>query len=218
MNDFDDITEDIEWRKEQLLIAKTLPFLHDFSDSHKEFLIKYTIPTIYAVWEGFVQNSFQIYIRELNKLNLTKNDFCLNILTHTIESSFPQLKEYPQEFNKRINFINRLNNYLQETFIITSIINTQSNVELEVLNRLLHRFNLDLIPVNPYRIQLQTLLKFRNRIAHGDISLVINHDNMDDFKERIEKFIILIIDLMEKVHNIMHEGFNNSKSYLKPTV
>ena len=68
MNLFDDILEDIVWRKDQLLMAKTIPFLHSFSDSHKEFLIKHSIPTIYAIWEGFVQNSFQIYVRELNKL------------------------------------------------------------------------------------------------------------------------------------------------------
>lgn len=61
MFQFEDIIDDITWREEQLLIAKTIPYSHSFSNSHKEFLIKHSIPTIYAIWEGFVQNAFQSY-------------------------------------------------------------------------------------------------------------------------------------------------------------
>lgn len=215
---FDEISEDIVWRNEQLLIAKTLPHIHNFSDSHKEFLIKYSIPTIYAVWEGFVQHSFQIYVRELNKLGLQKNDFCLNILTHSIDSTFPQLKEYPTEFDGRAKFIFKLDNYFQDEFRISSIINTQSNVELEMINKILHRFNLKSIPSNPYKQQLKDLLKYRNRISHGDNSLVISRDNIDDFTSRIDSFVTLVGQLMQEVLSRISDGYNIDQSHLKQTV
>jgi hypothetical protein len=212
---FDDITEDIVWRSEQLLIAKTLPHTYNYSDLHKEFLIKYSIPTIYAIWEGFVQHSFQIYVRELNKLSLSKNDFCINILAHSVDSSFPQLKEYPIIFDGRIKFISKLNDYLQEEFRISSIIKTESNVELEMINKILHRFNLKPIPSHPYKQQLKDLLKYRNRISHGDNSLVISKDNIDDFKTRIDNFVSLIENLMQEVFLRINIGYNVDKSHLK---
>ncbi len=215
MNTFDEILEDIDWRKEQLLIVKTLPFLHDFSDSHKEFLIKYSIPTIYSLWEGFVQNSFQIYIRELNKLELKREEFCMNILTHSLEAYFPQFKEYPQEFGKKMNFIHKLHIHFEEDFRISSKVSTESNVEIEVINKLCHRFNLELLPNFPYKQRLKDFLKFRNRISHGDISLVVNQDNIDDFKTRIDTFINLVEDLMQEVYQRIKKGFNENKSYLK---
>jgi hypothetical protein len=212
MNLFDDILEDIAWRKEQLLMAKTIPFLHSFSDSHKEFLIKHSIPTIYAIWEGFVQNSFQIYVRELNKLGLRRNDYCINIFTHSLEASFPQFKEFPKEFPKKMTFMEKMNNYLEEDFRVSAKINTESNVELEVINKLCTRFNLELLPNHPYKQKLKDLLMFRNRIAHGDNSLVVDIEN---FKDNIESYILLIEDLMEEVYNRMITAFNNDKSYLK---
>lgn len=215
MVSFDEISEDIIWRKEQLLIAKTLPYIHNFSESHKGFLIKYSIPTIYAIWEGFVQNSFQIYVRELNKLELNKNDYCLNILAHSVDSSFPQMKEYPLEFDKRAKFISKLDNFLEEDFRISPIIKTESNVELEMINKILHRFNLKPLPVHPYKQQLKVLLKYRNRIAHGDISLVITPDNIEDFKRRIDDFVNLVENLMIEVFQKISNGYNIDKSHLR---
>lgn len=212
---FDEISEDIVWRNEQLLIAKTLPYTHDFSASHKEFLIKYSIPTIYAIWEGFVQNAFQTYVRELNKLGLSKNEFCLNILAHSVDSSFPQLKEYPIEFDKRAKFISKLDNYFQDNFRISSIIKTESNVELEIINKILYRFNLDPLPSSPYKQRLKNLLMYRNRIAHGDISLVISSNNIEDFKNRIEDFVSLIECLMQEVFQRITKGYNIDQSHLR---
>lgn len=212
---FEDISEDIIWRNEQLLIAKSLPHIYSFSDSHKEFLIKHSIPTIYAVWEGYVQNTFQTYVRELNKLELSKDDFCINILTHSVDSSFPQLKEYPVEFDKRVKFITKLDAYLENEFRINAKINTQSNVEIEMINKILHRFNLKPIPKREFKQRLRDLLMYRNRIAHGDNSLVVSKENIDDFKMRIDDFVSLVEELMQAVYQSILDGYNNDKSHLR---
>jgi hypothetical protein len=218
MNNFEDIAEDIIWRKDELLTCKTLPFLHDFTDIHKEFLIKHSIPIIYSIWEGFVQTSFQTYIRELNKLNLTRFHYCNNIIIHTLESKFPQFKEYPVEYRKKDNFITNLEVFLAGQFEISNKVNTESNVAFDVLNKLLSKFNLQEIPNHPFKQGLKDLLMQRNRIAHGDNSLVVNSTNFDDFVQKINDFIILIEELMELIHERFKEGYNVKKSYLKNAI
>ncbi len=135
MSDFrDEILADIDWRLFQLATAKTLPFRYSLSDVHREFLIKYTVPTIYAVWEGFVKNSFEIYVRELNRLGLNMNQICINIVSHSLEKEFPQFKEPPDQFPKLLNFFEKLTTYyLDEDFKINPKIPTESNVNLKVI-------------------------------------------------------------------------------------
>jgi hypothetical protein len=209
-----EILEDISWRNEQLLFAKTIPHIYSFSKSHKEFVVKHSIPIIYAIWEGFVQSCFQTYVRELNKLGLKRKDFCENIITHTVDSVFPQLKEYPKEFNKRVKFINKLNDFFENEFSVSSIIKTESNVELEMLNKILYRFSLEEIPTYPYKIQLKDLLKFRNRIAHGDTFLIVDDTTIDDFIGRIDEFVVLVRNLMDLVFENISKGYRVEKSYL----
>jgi len=156
-----------------------------------------------------------IICRELNKLNLSKNDFCINIVTHSIDSSFPQFKEYPSEFNNRIKFIAKLDNYFSNCFIISHKINTNSNVEIEIINNILCRFNLELLPNYPYKQQLKDLLKSRNRIAHGDNSLVISGEDIDDFKRQIDEHILLVKNLMSEILKRISDGFNVDKNYLR---
>ena len=66
----DEINSDIQWRMSELASLKTIPLRYNLLSHHKEMLIKYTIPSIYALWEGFVKNSFELYVREINKLNI----------------------------------------------------------------------------------------------------------------------------------------------------
>jgi hypothetical protein len=83
-----------------------------------------------------------------------------------------------------------------------------------MLNKILYRFSLNPIPSYPYRQNLKDLLKFRNRIAHGDIFLVVDESTIDDFMRRIEDFVILVKELMELVCQNIISGYKEEKSYL----
>lgn len=214
----EEIYEDIKWREEQLLMIKTLPRLYSFSDSHKELIIKNAFLNIYALWEGYVQNSFQIYVRELNRLELKRNEVTHSILYHTIDCAFPQLKEYPEEFHRRLDFIVKLNDFFDETFKISSKINTESNVGLEVLNRILRRFNFVEIENYPYKNQLKSLLMYRNHIAHGNMDAEVNSSNLVDSQKKVDEFVDLIKTLMQLVFEKISDGYSKDKCYLKQPV
>jgi len=55
MSVIDLISKDIDWRMSEPGSLKTIPIRYRLLSHHKEIIIKYTIPSIYALWGGFCQ-------------------------------------------------------------------------------------------------------------------------------------------------------------------
>jgi hypothetical protein len=208
-----EIRSDIDERQKLMLQIKTLYLRYEFTEKDEQLFLMYSIPTIYAIWEGFVQTAFQTYIQELNKLNLTINTICKPILVYHIENSFKQFREYPERFNGKVDFFDKLNIFYNSEFIdITKTVNTESNVGFDVLNKILKTFNLENVSEYPeprYLLPQELdnfLLKIRNAVAHGQNSIVVNREDLD----RAIKLINILMDLvLEKII----KGFEN-RSYL----
>lgn len=208
-----EIRSDIDERQKLILQIKTLYLRYEFTEKDEQLFLMYSIPTIYAIWEGFVQTAFQTYIQELNKLNLTINTICKPILVYHIENSFKQFREYPERFNGKVAFFDKLNVFYSAEFIdITQAVNTESNVGFDVLNKILKTFNLENVSEYPeprYSLSQELdnfLLKIRNAVAHGQNSIVVNREDLD----RAIKLINILMDLvLEKII----KGFEN-RSYL----
>lgn len=183
-------------------------------DQDKQLFLSYSIPIVYSVWEGFVKIALQIYVKELNKLNLSIDNICDAIFIYHMESRFSQLKDYPQDFKKKVKLFNNLQKvYVNNTFDIHSEVNIESNVDFNVLNRLLDGFNLKKIPdyIEPkYSLANELdgfLLRIRNATAHGDKSIFIS-------EEELFRAIALVEKLMDLVFERIKDGFIN-QSYLK---
>jgi hypothetical protein len=169
-----EITSDIEERQNLMSQVRLLHLRYNFSEEDEQVFLNYSIPIIYSVWEGFVQTSFQLYIRELNKLQLNVDNVSKSILIHHLESTFRQFREYPQKAErKKIFFENLKNFYRLNSFNIYSFINTESNVGFDVLNKILEQFNLEKIEeyhFAPKSLKTELdrfLLKIRNNVSHG---------------------------------------------------
>jgi RiboL-PSP-HEPN len=214
------IRRDIEERQGLMEKVKTLYLRYEFNEKDEQLFLNYSIPAVYAIWEGFVTTTFHTYITELNKLNLTFNLVCEPILIYHFEKSFSQLKEYPKDNVKKIKFFKSLANFYNNsnpTIVLKSVINTESNVTFDVINRILSEFNLSkmqdrAIEYSELEIktslskELERLLDNRNKLAHGQNSVVINRDDLD----RAIKLVEMLMDLvLEKIV----QGFEN-QSYL----
>jgi hypothetical protein len=216
INFLDDIQIDIDERKDILLTTKVLPYQYSFTEKDKQFFFNYSVLIIYATWEGFVQQTFQSYVRELNSLALDKALISDSILTFTFENTFKQIREYPDKESKKVKLISGLDTFFQDRILnIPAIINTQSNVSFEVINDLLATFNLYVFIeyLVKYKLNLKNELRFfidhhRNPIAHGNIGgIVVTQDN-------INRFIILVEILMDEVFERVKQGYI-SRTYLK---
>lgn len=210
------ISHEIIWRTDEIAILKTLPFHSNLSKQQKETLRKHTIPALYSLWEGFVKDAFSHYIDELNGLEITIDNIAPEILVHSIDIHYIRNKDYlneiPKDFQKSIKRITKFVNDFKEDInvniiVIPKTLPTESNINYDVITKILLRFNLEVLPKNPFESDLNKLLRFRNNSAHGDFSIPVKPEVVDQFSQ-------LIIDLMSEVLLRIDNGYMN-KTYLK---
>lgn len=196
-----EIMKDIDWRYSELSILRTIPFRYGLSDGHKNFLIRYSVPIIYSLWEGFVRNTFEIYVREINSLKLNYKELSINVLSHAISSEDKlNLRNPRMSFKSEIEFVEYLNNYISVPISISSKLPTNSNVNFEVINNLLLRFNLEELPAKGFKSKLNKLLRFRNSVSHGDNSIPVKPKDIEEFCETINDLMSEIFERIEKGH------------------
>ncbi len=188
---------------------------YSLSTKHKDIFSAQSISTIYSVWEGFVQIAFGLYIDEINKEKFEIHELCDEIIIYHMESSFRQFQEYPQKSTKKSKFFLDLKTFYSsdQTQEISKIVNTESNVSFDVLNKLLEKFSLEKFPEHwgPYthphsnlKETMNLLLKLRNEVAH--------RGKLDSYKidqSLYSRFRILVIDIMYEVREKMLDGLRN---------
>lgn len=201
------IQADINWRMSELGSLKSIPLRYNLLPHHKDMIIKYTIPSLYSLWEGFVKNSFRKYIEEINSLNLPINSVHINLLVHSLTSSDKLRLENPRNsFKSKKEFTEFYFEVISQPFAISEIIPTRSNVNFEVINEILLLFNLELLP-KKFEKPLSKLLLFRNSIAHGEVRIPVKIED-------IEVFTQLLNDLMVEIILRIENGLN-LKTFLK---
>ncbi len=198
--------QDISWRIGELSQIKTIPFRYKMTKENKNLLIKYSVPSIYAIWEGFVVSSFQYYRREINALNIPIKKVNIKLLTHAINChDILNLGNSRKDFNNQIKFVEEIMPFISGSFEIAGSIPTESNVNFKVINKLLILHNLKKLD-EKYERDLNKLLKFRNCVAHGDNSIPVKIKDINFFTQ-------LVTDLMNEIFENLTCGFKG-KSYL----
>lgn len=192
----DEILADIDWRVSELATLKSIPIRYSFRPEHKELQLKYTIPAVYAIWEGFVKSCFAIYSNHLNSLSIGRSEIAIPLLTHQLDSEC--------DFNNpRIGFEAKQRMVILIDSVLTDIVNikpnvpTESNVNFKVLNKILERFCIDKIP-DYYESKLNKLLLFRNKVAHGDNSIIVNMTHVTEFISTVENLMLDVAINVEK--------------------
>ena len=215
MDDFDvAIQEAIEERLTVLFEIERATFTKRYSLSlkHQEIFATQSISMIYSIWEGFVQTSFNLYIDELNKIDIEFHTFCDGIVIYHMENSFRQLREYPNKDKQKIKFFKDIKAFHNgSSKPISRVVNTQSNVSFSVLNKLLKTFSLEQFPEhwkdykhpNPnLKESMDFFLKLRNTVAHGGDLVSEEKVNQNVYN----RFRNLVRDLMYEIRLKMLDG------------
>jgi len=215
MDDFDvAIQEAIEERVTVLFEIERAIFTKRYSLSlkHQEIFSTQSISMIYAIWEGFVQIAFNLYIDELNKIDVEFYDFSDDIVIHHMENSFKQFREYPNKDKQKIKFFKDIKAFHNESSqSISRVVNTQSNISFSVLNKLLKTFSLEPFPEhwkdykhpNPnLKNSMDFFLKLRNTVAHGGD--LISEEKVNQVV--YNRFRNLVRDLMYEIRLKMLDG------------
>lgn len=203
MDRLKEILTDIDWRFSELSIIKTLPYKYSFSEEHRNILIKYSIPSIYSVWEGFINSSFHQYIGFLNDQKLSPQNCNINLLTHHFDNEC-QLNNPRTNFEKKVKLVRIINSISENTIIFSYKLPTESNISFRVANKMLQRFNIEQLPKDKYETPLNRLLLFRNKIAHGENSILVQPDDMRDFS-------FLVLELMQEIFIRIEDSIKGNK-------
>jgi len=193
---------------------------YSLSSKHKDIFSTQSISMIYSVWESFIQKSFNLYIDEINTVGVDFYDFCDEIVIHHMENSFKQFKEYPEKDNRKIKFFTSLKEFHAISHCpISRVVNTESNVGFNVLNKLLKSFALEKFPEhwkdythpNPnFRDSLDLFLRLRNAVAHGGD--LVSEDKIN--QQVYARFKKLVTDSMYEIRLKMLYGLEH-KTFLK---
>ena len=190
-NFIDEILDDIDWRVAEMATLKVIPIRYRFTATHEILHIKYSIPAIYAVWEGFVKTAFTIYTNHLSSLNLRRSEISLNLLTHHIDT-FCQLQNPRTNFETKKRIVSDLDVLFMETINLVPEIPTESNVNYKALCSIHDRFCVDKID-EKYKKGLDRLLFFRNKIAHGENALRVEMKDVSGFIKLVEDLMIEVV-------------------------
>lgn len=175
------ISEDYAWRRKELkLINDQLPT----NPSPKQSAaLRFSVPILYAHWEGFVKKSTEIYLEYVAKKYLKHNELKPQFVALSLSKKLGNLEiKNLEEKAKTIEFL--INEFDKNSNILTkNIIQTKSNLKYHIFQEILFVIGIDESKFSPYRSLINDLVDVRNNIAHGDFLRVDFNTYQIMFKE-----------------------------------
>lgn len=202
MNRFGEICQaDIEWRTGQIAMIKKSTVLSSTTDDMREILRKYSVPALYAIWEGFVTFIFSEYVKVINDENIPVADIDQRIMTYH-SFSVLNLSSPPTHTQQKEGFVLKMLKHFSDKVNLSTDISTDANVNYKSLSSIMHRYGLDPLPSEKYQDAMNKFLMFRNKIAHGDRAIAVDNDIISEFSELIND---LMSDLFLTLENAIIE-------------
>lgn len=193
----EELAADIDWRNAELAELRVILHKAHLTPVQRETYTRYIIPSLYAIWEGFVKKSIGLYAKEINGSATPLISLHENLLTHaiTVDDKLA-LDRARTNFKTQKEFSLYISDFLNKKFPVDGKIPTKSNINYEVLSDILERFNLGDIDKKTGK-KLDKLLHFRNTIAHGDNSIPVKEDHIDEFTILIQDLMVAIFDKVD---------------------
>lgn len=171
-----DLEADIAKRSTNLTSMRTLASRYGFSQTDIDTINRCSFPIIYAEWEGFFVFAMSQYLQSINQQSLTLDELNEQYYVLLCEKTYKQLKDYPEKFNKKRNFLYNIKSFMRNTGTVSFLttVNTESNLGYDVMNTILNLYKIeklnDHINNDAYSLKskMNIFLDKRNGLAHGD--------------------------------------------------
>lgn len=212
-------------REELGKIENSLRLSNTESDEELQGLLRNAmVVMLYAYFEGFCKKIFEIYVTYLNGKKEKVKNVKSALAAATIAEEFDlleNLQHAPEKYGidykengklkryaRRIEFTELFYTLMDKTVSIPeTILNTESNLRPEVLNRILFNLAFDYRVENKEKGYLNKLVNYRNDIAHGTFTRAISPEDFDNCKKTTWL-------LMEKIKNEVIRNYEEMM-YLK---
>lgn len=195
---------------------------YTFLEKDFKVLSKQSVVILYSLWEGFVQEVFNLFLQEVDKSVDSYFELKDSFMVSQIEKNFKQFNEYPQKLKGKSKFHESYFSLItQSKHKIDLRVDVKNNVELDILNELLDIHGANQIqehwkdkgythPNLTVKDILKKLLYVRNNTAHGNkimTDVIISQADFEEYKK-------LILNLIYEIGRLLIECIEN-KSYLK---
>jgi len=144
-----------------------------------KYILRSSIPLIYAHWEGFFKKSIELLNSELDNIIIDFNKLNNLLLVHLTKD-----KHKEEYLNKDFKFSEM-------------IVDTESNLSWKVIKKFFLRYGFDIKNILKHKVDIEKLLKIRNGISHGE-----NAYHFEKF-ENVEIYIKATIRLMILIRNMI---------------
>ncbi|WP_457933789.1 hypothetical protein LOS73_12885 [Pseudoalteromonas sp. SCSIO 43210] len=195
----EEIQEENKWRDGELAIFKQNPLNVD-----TKLWNRMCLPMIYAHWEGYVVNSLKLLIGYLNDLELLPTEVSTKFVVLGLGNRYNSLSG-KQSFEQKIEFTEKFKELFQKALKFKKDIDTKSNLNSKVLNELCSVFGFNYISFKGVTSDIDRIVTFRNRIAHGENSIIPESEGIESYIVSVTEATDILLTEIE--HFIRTENY-----------
>lgn len=200
-----EIEADQAWREDEIrFLQNRLSGLE--SDLDKRRFRRALILILYAHFEGFFRFALSHYIKAVNRAGLTCQEAQTALAAATLTEVFRELRNptsksrafqrsLPDDaklhrFARDKEFLDRLEDFMSRRLAIPDdVIDTESNLKPHVIRKNLYHLGFSPDKFSAFEGQVNKLLNFRNRIAHGETRQGIDDEDYASLREAAQKMM-----------------------------
>ncbi len=206
-----EVYQEREWHAKELGIYKSIPhrYSNNLFDKVDSIYWKMCVPMIYAHWESFVVFLIRKTCEYINSEQISYKNVRKEIALYALE---PQMKYLSgnAELNSRARFYDEFIELYNNPVYIDcgKVVSAKSNLNYKQLKHMLCCLGIEMPPgVESGEGIIEKLVAYRNKIAHGENSIVVHEDDVICFTKEIVYFFDELI--------IRTRQYLKEKQYLK---
>ena len=182
-----EIEKDLDWRVAEMATLKLLIQRSSTNSRTKQVLLRAAWALLYAHYEGFCKFALSVYYDALVTTEVKICDLPDTTQAYALSLKIKQMRNLPP-----LDFLMAIKNFDVETLRAEAsfpTVDTKSNLMPSLLKELIVDADLPLYEIDLHSQVLATLVRRRNKIAHGERDLIPEPDYYFDYENVVTKIM-----------------------------
>lgn len=196
------LEDDLDWRQAELASLKSQVIKATNGSVMHQVLLRAMWALLYAHYEGFCKFAWDLYLDELKNSGVKRKECKDEIARLSLQKQFKELKGDLSLENLWKFTQTGLKSLLEENIDFQIKLETESNLYPNILRENSLQVCLDCTLVEQYQIELRTLVRRRNEIAHGQKMIIKDLKEYQKYEdaalEVMHELAISIVDCLDK--------------------
>lgn len=191
MNPISEIEADLDWREAELAVLRILVSDSALKRREKAVLFRAAWALLYAHYEGFFKFALTVYYDEISKRNVVCKSLPVKMQQFSLSKEIKILRNEAND-----NIIPRICSFPADHLDSPASfpeVETDSNLWPNTLFQILDYADLKLPSINLHDRKLETLVRRRNKIAHGERDII---SDLTYYLQYEEAFTIVAYELV----------------------